>query len=167
MPLTTNIRAGIDALLTGSTDLGSTSAPLAVTYTKSLASGTGSGQADLVWADINTLAASATTDVDLAGTLPGALGGTVVFVKVKAILLYADEGNTNNVVLGGAAATQFVGPFGAATHTVAVPPGGVVVLTAPAAGWTVTAGSADFLRVANSAAGTSVTYRLIVIGTSA
>lgn len=167
MPLTTNIRSGIDALLTGAVDLGSPTTPLSLSYTKSLASGTGSGQADLAWTDLNTLAASATTDIDLAGTLAGALGGAVVFAKVKAIMLYADEGNTNNVVLGGAAATQFVGPFGSATHTVAVPPGGMVKLTAPIAGWTVTAGSADLLRVANSAAGTSVTYRIIIIGTSA
>lgn len=167
MALNTSIRAGIDALLTGTTDLGSTSAPLAISYTKSLSSGTATGQADLVYADVNTLAASATLDVDLAGTLPGALGGTVVFAKVKAILLYADEGNTNNVVLGGAAATQFVGPFGAATHTVAVQPGGVALLSAPGAGWTVAAGSTDFLRVANSAGSTSVTYRMIIVGTSA
>lgn len=167
MPLSTNIRASIDALLTGTADLGSTSAPLGWTYTKSLASGTGSGQADLVWADVNTLAASANVDVDLAGTLTGALGGTVTFVKVKLIAVYADEGNTNNVVVGGAAATQFVGPFGAATHTVAIPPGGALVMSAPAAGWAVAAGSTDFLRIANSGGTTGVTYRAIIVGTSA
>lgn len=168
MALYTTISAGVNALLTGSSDLGGTSTPQNLSYAKTLTSGTASGQADLVWGDTNTLAASANTDVDLAGSLTGALGGTVTFVKVKAIMLYADEGNTNNVVLGNAASNGFVGPFGAATHTISVAPGGCAVLVAPGtAGWAVTATTADLLRVANSGAGTSVTYKILIVGTSA
>jgi hypothetical protein len=121
----------------------------------------------VAWGKTATLAASANEDLDLAGSLSAALGGSAVFVKVKAIQVTADEANTNNVIIGGAAATQFVGPFGAATHTVAVQPGGTFMVVAPAAGWTVGAGASDFLRVANSAAGSSVTYKILVIGTSA
>mgnify|MGYP000488088098 CR=1 FL=1 len=69
--------------------------------------------------------------------------------------------------LGVFLAYGFVGPFGSATHTVALPPGGNLILTAPASGWTVTAGTGDLLRVANSGAGTSVTFDIIIIGTSA
>jgi hypothetical protein len=168
MALYTNISAGVNALLTGTSDLGGTSTAQNVSYAKTLTSGTGAGQADLVWGDNNTLAASATTDIDLAGALTGALGGTVTFAKIKAIFLYADEGNTNNVVLGAAASNQFVGPFGAATHTIAVPPGGCAVLVAPGtAGWAVTAATGDLLRVANSGAGTAVTYKILIVGTSA
>lgn len=167
MGLYTNISAAVTALLSGSGDLGTPSAPQTLGYAKTLTSGTGSGQADLVWGDTNTLAASANTDIDLAGSLTGPLGATLTFAKIKAVFVYADEGNTNNVVLGGAASNAFVGPFGAATHTIAVPPGGSVLLTAPAAGWPVTAATADLLRVANSGAGSSVTYRVILIGTSA
>lgn len=169
MALTTKIAVAVQALLTGSTDLSQTSAPHRASYSASWGSGTGSGQADLVWGDTNTLAASANTDLDLAaGALTGALGGTLTFARVKAILLIADAGNTNNVVLGGAASNQFVGPFGAAAQTIAVPPGGVAVLTAPGAtGWPVTAGTGDLLRIANSGAGSTVTYKVVIIGTSA
>lgn len=121
--------------------------------------------ADAVFNKRATLAASATVEHDLAGTLEDPLGQVVVFAKVYAIAVYAESTNTNNVVLGGAAANAFVGPFGATAHTVAVGPGGSVLLINPA-GWTVTAGTADLLKVANSGAGTSVGYRLTVIGST-
>ncbi|GAA3877825.1 hypothetical protein GCM10022243_48170 [Saccharothrix violaceirubra] len=168
MPLQTNLGAAITALLTGTTDLGPASTPQNLSYARTWTSGTAAGQADLVWGDTNTLAASATTDVDLAGSLTGPLGGTITFARVKAILLTADAGNANNVVLGAAASNAFVGPFGASTHTVAVQPGGSVLLVAPGAtAWPVTASTADLLRVANSGAGTAVTYSLLIVGASA
>lgn len=167
MALVTDISLRVKALLSGASDLGDASATKTLTYGKNLPSGTASGQADQAWADTGQLAASATVDLDLAGSLSGPLGGTLTFVKVKSIHLYADEGNTNNVVVGGAAATQFVGPFGAATHTIAVPPGGMFSITYPTTGWTVAAGSTDFLRLANSGAGSVVNYKILIIGTSA
>lgn len=168
MALTTKLTGAINATLTGTGDLGTPLVPLPLSFARDWTSGTASGQADLVWGDTNTLTASSTTDIDLAGALTGPLGGTLTFVRVKAILLVADAGNTNNVVLGNAAANAFVGPFGAATHTVAVQPGGMAMLVAPGAtAWTVTAGTGDLLRVANSGAGTSVTYSILIVGASA
>lgn len=112
-----------------------------------------------------TLAASATVEHDLAGTLEDPLGQVVVFAKVYAIAIYAESANTNNVILGGAAANGFSGPFGDPTDTVVVRPGGSALLINPA-GWSVTAGTGDLLKIANSAAGTSVSYRLTVIGST-
>lgn len=167
MALTTTIETRINAFESGPAGFSATEARHGINYAKTLTSGTATGQADVAWGKTNTLAASANEDLDLAGSLTKALGGTATFVKVKAVQVTADEGNTNNVVVGGAAATQFVGGFGAATHTFAVPPGGTFMVTAPAAGWTVAAGSTDFLRIANSGAGSTVTYKILVVGTSA
>jgi hypothetical protein len=136
-------------------------ARLAITFQN----GTGLNQANAVFSDRRTLSASANEDLDLAGVLVSAFGATLTFTKIKAIFVGAAAANTNNVVVGGAAATQFVGPFGAATHTVAVPPGGVFMIATPTlAGWAVAAGSTDFLRIANSAGGTSVTYDILILG---
>jgi hypothetical protein len=133
----------------------------------SLATGTGSGQADLLYAGTRTLAASATEDIDLAGTfLQDVFGANLTFVKIKYIYVKAASGNTNNVIMGGASATQFVGPFGAATHTLAFVPGAWSEFMHPTTGWTVTAGSTDLLKFANSAAGTSVSWDLVIAGTS-
>lgn len=168
MPLTTNVSLLVRALLTGATDHAPLTAPHALSYATGWASGVAANQADLVWSDKRTLAASANEDLDLAGVLAGALGGTVTFARVKLLMVLADAANTNNVVVGAAAATAWVGPFGAGTHTVAVQPGGCALFAAPGAtAWPVGAGATDFLRIANSAGGTSVTYDVLAIGASA
>lgn len=167
MALTTTISLNVKALLTGATDLAQTVSPHLINFAVSWASGTGANQADVVWGDERTILASGTDDLDLAGALTGALG-TVTFAKVKLIVVTANAGNTNNVVVGGAASAQFVGPFGANTHTASAAPGGFVAFGNPSsAGWAVTGTTADLLRVANSAAGSSVTYKALIVGTSA
>lgn len=130
--------------------------------------GTGASKADKIYTERVTLTASATETLDLAGSLVDALGAVCTFVAVKAIILVAAAGNTNDVVLGGAAATQFVGPLGDATDKVKVRPGGFLACIAPdATGWQVGAGSSDNLKIANGGGTTSVTFDLIIIGASA
>lgn len=165
--LSTTLYAAITLNLIGSPDLGAAKYSLRMDALATMANGTGDNQADLVFVDRRTLAASASENLDLAGALADPLGATLTFVAVKAILIKAATGNTNNVVLGGAASNAFVGPFGAAAQTLAVPPGGGVLLAAPKSGWVVTAGTGDILKVANGGAGTSVTYDIVIIGTSA
>ncbi len=112
-----------------------------------------------------TLSASATEDLDLSGVLTDAFGATFTATEVMAIVVEAASGNTNNVVIGGASANHFVGPFGAAAHTLAVKPGQYLALI-DNQGWAVTAGTGDLLKVANSSSGTPVTYTITVIGRS-
>ena len=127
--------------------------------------GGGANQVDKLWHDQRTLTASSAEDLDLAGALVDAYGTTLTFTTVKLIAVYAAAANTNNVVVGGAAANTFVGPFSDATDQVEVPPGGCFLVTHPAAaGWTVTAGTGDILEVTNSAGGTSVTYDIVIAG---
>ena len=133
-----------------------------------LANGTGIGQADKIWSDTRTIAPSGTDDIDLAGALTDALGALVTFARVKVMMFYAYSSNVNNLIIGNAAATQFLSWVGAATHVVNVRPGGLLLLGAPdATAYVAGAGTADLLRVTNSAAGTSVTYDVVLIGASA
>ncbi len=165
MSLTTKIRLVISAALSSTIGLSAVAAPVAVNNLLELANGTGADQANQVFSDQRTLAASATENLDLAGALTDAFGGTVAFTKIKALMIKAAAGNTNNVVVGGAASNGFVSPFGGATHTVSVPPGGTLLLTAPdATGFAVTAGTADLLKVANGGGGTGVTYDIVLVG---
>lgn len=155
-------------MLTGTPDLGEAMAQFLGFADTVLQNGTGDNQADKAFSNTRSLAASATEDLDLAGgTLIDPLGAPVTFAKIRAIIVKAAVGNTNNVVIGGAAANAFVGPLGAANNTVAVPPGGAYKVSSPKASWPVTPGTDDLLRIANSGAGTSVQYDLILIGTSA
>ena len=143
-------------------------APLARTYQLQYSTGTGANQADRIWHDQRTIAASGTDDLDLAGVLVDVFGATVTFARIRAIVVQAASGNTNNVVIGAAASNQFATWVGAATHTVNVRPGGLFTLAATdATSYAVTAGTGDLLRIANSGAGTSVTYDVVLIGASA
>ena len=146
------------------------SAALNRTYSTALTNGTGAGNADKIWHDQRTLAASATEDLDLAGSLTDALGNAVVFARIKGIIVFAAAANTNDVLVGGVAAglSTIIQPQ--TTGLVVVRPGAVFAVMAGVAdstGYAVTATTADLLHVANSTSGTPVTYDIIVVGTSA
>lgn len=166
MGLSATIKTDVAFSVSGAPDFGKVSGKFDGWGDRSLGNGVASEQADVVFSKSYTIAASGTQDIDLAGALVNQIGGAAVFAKVKAILIRARDGNTNNVIVGNGT-NPFVGPFGAGAHTVAVPPGGRFSISAPKAGWAVTGGSADVLKLANSAGGTSVTVDVVIIGTSA
>lgn len=167
MPLHTVVHASIEGEYRKSTDLSQAVYPIRRAASIVIKDGTGTGRADILFDDERTIAASANEDLDLAGVLADAFGRIVTAVRVKAIEMSADATNTNNVVIGGSASNQFVGFFGAGTHTVALNPGGRFVIADPGDGWVVTPGTGDLLRVANSGAGSAVKYRIKIIAASA
>ena len=168
MALATDISIQVIATLTKAFDLVTGSVPLNKRTLISLATGTGASQADKIFHDQRTLAASATEDLDLAGGLTDAFGDTITFVRIKGLLVVAAAANTNNVLVGGAAANQFINWVSDATDKVVVRPGGALLVAAPdATAYVVTAATGDLLRIGNGAAGTSVTYDIVLLGASA
>lgn len=170
MPLTSSLRLAVAAKLTSPLDLGTAVAPVSADYSVSLADGSAVGQANRVFADTRSLSASATEDLDLAGVLTDAFGAAITFARIKAMVIKAAAGNTNNVIVGGASATQFLSWVGAATHTLTLRPGATLALIAgeaDATGYVVGAGTADLLKIANSGGVTPVSYDIVLIGASA
>lgn len=167
MPLASQVNLTLAAQLDTALDLATASVPLSVSRAFSMANGTGLGQADKIFHDRRTLTASATEDLDLAGVLLDPFGAAITFARIKVLLIAADSANTNNVIVGNATTNGFISWVGAATHTVTVRPGGLLLLAAAdATSYAVTAGTADLLKILNSAGGTSVTYDVVLIGTS-
>ena len=166
MSVSATIKASVSGSQSGAKDLGTVSFPFALAANSSLADGTGAGQADVLFTDSRTLAASATEDLDLAGSLTDALGATLTMAKLKFVMIKAASGNTNDVVLSRPAANG-VPLFDAAGDSIAIKPGGVFMWAVPGSGVTVTAGTGDLLTLTNSAAGTSVSYDIVLMGTSA
>lgn len=158
----------IAATLTSAGDLVGASAPLSISQQITFTEGTGANQANRVWSDTRTLTASATEDLDLAGSaLLDPYGAAVVFARVKGLFVRAASGNTNNVVLGGVTNgwAALISP--AASGLVTLRPGAVLAVFDPSAtGMAVTAGTGDLLHVANSAGSTSVTYDIVIIGSA-
>jgi hypothetical protein len=128
--------------------------------------GTATGQADLCWSDNRTVAGSGTDALDLAGTLVGNLGGVLTIVKLKAVLVRAAAANVNPVRINRPASNG-VPLFLAASDGIDILPGGLFLWVAPGAGVTVTPATGDLINIDNGGAGTSVTYDVVFIGTSA
>ncbi len=172
MPLAnTQIGAFLKGDLSSALDLGTALFSSNLSRGTAFDNGTGAGQVDKIFTDTRVLNASASEDLDLAGVLTDAFGATITFARVKALLISAASGNTNNVVVGGVAAGLSAGPIlPQTTGQVVVRPGGGVAFwvgSADATGYVVTATTADLLHIANSGAGTSVTYDVAIVGCSA
>lgn len=165
--LLTTLKPGLSWVYESTADLDERTSKLSAPAEIELENGTAASKADLCFSDTRQLAASANEDLDLAGSLPDAFGTTLTFVKIKHIYIKAAAANTNSVIVKPASSNGFTGPFGAATHTLTIPPGGYIELSAPVSGWAVTAGTGDKINIANSAAGTTVDYDIIIVGTSA
>jgi hypothetical protein len=159
-----NVTLKIDSMLLKALDLDTATDPLLISILSTLSNGTASGNASQQWHDTRTLTASATEDLDFAGSLTNAFGVTLTFAKIKLILVRAATGNTNDVQFQRATANG-VPLFMAALDGIALGPGEWFVYFSPTTGKTVTAGTGDLFTVTNSAGGTSVSYDIVVIGT--
>lgn len=159
-----SIAVDIKAQQIGTADLGTPRAPANLSALLQFIPGTDTtSKADLLFADERTLAASATENLDMAGVLTTGLGATITAAEVVAIYIEADPTNVNDVIVGGAASNAFVGPLSGTTPALSVAPGDFHLLTCKR-GWLVTAGTGDILKATNGAAGTPVSYSIVVIG---
>lgn len=169
MALTSDLGISVSATLTKTADLSTASDPMSWRRAVHLESGTTAGKADMRFADTRTLAASATEDLDLAGVLTDVYGTALTFVRIKGIFISASAANSNNVIIGAAASNQWAGLLNT-TGTLTLRPGATFAAVSgstDATAMAVTAGTGDLLKVANSGAGTSVTYDIVIIGASA
>lgn len=167
MTLSATLTAKLLAEQSSALDLGVVAFDLNEIKSIALADGTGADQADQMWTDQRTIAASGTDDLDLAGSLVNALGATATFARIRALYVAAALGNTNNVLVGGAT-SAFVNWVSDTSDKVVVRPGGFLLLAnRDATGYAVTASTADILRIANSGSGTSVSYDIVLVGSSA
>jgi hypothetical protein len=170
MTLVTELTMQAVCNLTAARDLVTSAAPLNYRNRVNLTSGTGAGAADLMFSDTRTIAASSDDDLDLAGGLTDNLGTALTFVKVKALIVVAAAANTNNVLIGGDATSTFLTWVESEPDAVVLRPGaGLALFAGPAdaTGYAVTASTGDLLRISNSGAGSSVTYDIVIVGTSA
>ncbi len=167
MSLEARMHFGFSAIQKAASDLGQPDFTVPKPPEMVLNNGTGNNQADELFTDKRTLAASATESLDLAGVLLNAFGVAITFVKIRGIYIKALAANTNDVQVKGAAVNGFIGPFNALADQVNIPPGGAWQIAAPVLGWAVTAGTGDLLDVTNGAGGTSVDYEVEIVGATA
>lgn len=159
------MKVNIQGTLTASQNLGSASYNLNQTYAINLLQGSAANQADIIFANTYTIAASGTQLLDLYGVLTDAHGNTINMTLVKGIFVYAYPGNTNNVLVGGAASNAFATWCNANTDQVIVRPGGFMMLgSTDLTSYQVNSSTGHILQLANSSSGTSVQCDVVLIG---
>lgn len=164
MALVTTVTLQISSTYSLALDLVTKSAVLIKSPFVQLDSGTGLGQADVIFSDTRSTAATDSLDM-IGGGLLDNLGNVWAPARIKAIIVVAAAANPGNVLLRRPAANG-VPFFTAAADEAPIHPGGIFVLIAPsAAGYPVTTATADLIDLA-AGAGT-VTYDIYLIGASA
>jgi hypothetical protein len=122
------------------------------------------GTGDILASVRRTLAASASENIDLFGSvITNPFGAALTSAEITAIYIEADASNTNDVVFFGAASNAFNGPLTGTTPKLAVGPGDFQLLT-NRKGWTVTNSTGDIILVANGGAGSQVIYNMTIFG---
>lgn len=150
--------------MTQTTDLSLPSDAISRDYTLTYANGTGASQANMWWHDQRTLGASATEDLDLAGSLTSVFGTSITLTSIKGIFAFAATANTNNVNVTRPAANGIPWLL-AAGDGIGLKPGAWLAWFDPSAnGATVTAATGDLITFTNSAGSTSVTYDVFLLG---
>lgn len=172
MALSGTIKASLRAVQTGANDFGGPNFTPSIEAQLDLLDGTTAGKADRIWVDERTVASASNDDLDLTGTLTDAFGTTLAQVELVAIFIInaprSGAANTTTLTVG-AGSNPVTGFLGGTTPTLGpIRPGQFVLIAGgDAAGIaTVTAGTGDILRIANSS-GASATYQIGIVGRSA
>ncbi len=133
-----------------------------------LESGTVVNEQDLLWYDIGrTLAASASENLDLAGSLSDPFGDTITMAKLKGIYIHNKNTTAGDVLQFGNNAAH-VPLFSAVTTSFDIGPGATFFWLDPSlAGVTVTAGTGDIISLAETGAANTLTFDIAIWGTSA
>jgi hypothetical protein len=135
-----------------------------------LVDGTADDQADLFYRSPSSglsLAAGATLNLDLSGITDDALGDDIALARVKTLFVRNLSLLTTGPVVrvGAAAANAWQGPLSVGGY-VDVPPFGDQLWRHPKAGWVVTPGTVDILRLLNLDGVNAALLELFIAGAS-
>ena len=147
-----------------SADLNSQRGVLSLVTEDSLATGTAVEQANALWYDTRTLAATA-ENLDLAGGVTDAFGDALTFTKIKKLLIRNNNTTSGQVlIVGPATASGITTIWGTVTTSgETIGANGVMMKANPTAGFAITSATADLLRL--DAGTCTVVYDIVVIGT--
>lgn len=135
-------------------------------FSTSLADGTAANQANRLYVDQGSIAASGSLVLDLAGSLTDVFGATITMARVKSFYIEMTGASSISIGANGAAPAPLW--FGdAATDFLTVRAGGCFFIHAPdATGYALTATSADKLKILNNDGAVAAAYKIAIVGAS-
>ena len=136
-------------------------------YSKSTTNGTGAaGTADLIYAAAGTIAASATLNLDFAGSLASFFGTTITMARMKFLFLHHTTDTTATSLTIGNHANPLALTSG--TDTISLRNGGILLFgDSGGTGIAITGGATDALKIVNADGANTATYNVCAIGGSA
>jgi len=167
MPLTTTLSGLLDFNLTSTSGGTTGSYHPTIDFSDSLASGVIVDTGDLLYVSKATaLGGSATTNLDVAGSLTDGFGATFTAVKIKCLFIHNLSTTAGNTITIGNGTNPLL-IFGTGSHTHTIGPNGILLIWEPSlAGKAVTASTGDILKILNDTAN-AITYDIAIVGTSA
>jgi len=147
-------------------DLMNPQSTFSINENQSITNGADTNEGNFVFSDLGTIAASGSVTIDLKGSLVDIFGNTVDMDILKVIIVR----NTSDQQTGGAitsnltVATNGIGFLTGTTPLVHVGPGSVFCASDLADGWTLAAGSADTVTIANTNTEAHAAYEFMVMG---
>lgn len=141
-----------------------------ITLKSALTEGTGSGQANQLWVDRRYVSSvSANDDIDLSGALVNTFGDAAQFSKVKGIIIVnRATASGDRLVVGGGSNPVTDWFNGVSASRLVVGPGPApFILGDFVAGFTISAGTADTLRIAYGGSSGYITYDIGIVGLKA
>jgi len=163
-----NVKGSLDWLFKDAQSLSTIADASKLEYAWSAADGTAAGQADKIWHDQRSLASAASEDLTLTALAVSLFDGalSIALAKVRAVWIVNTAATAGeDLLIGGAGGHEWSGPFGAAGQKIRCPADSCLLLTNKLAGWTVTAGATNLLRIANAGSGT-ISYKIVIVGVS-
>jgi hypothetical protein len=171
MTVSAKLSAVFEASQVGTNDYGGPNFSVILQDILQFSNGTGAGQANLLFVDERTLASAANDDLDLNGTALKTVYGVdiaattlVGAVIINAPKLASAAPNTTNLTIGGGTSpiTTFMG--GTTPTFGPLRPGAYLSFGCDAVGGfgAIVAGTADILRISNSA-GAAATYQIALL----
>lgn len=133
-------------------------------YNKSLLLGGAVNQAEAQWSETDrVILEGASETFDLTSLTRTVFSGTLttVFQNVKGLLIVNTSTSGGHLLVGNAAANEWVGPFGAAGDTIKVPLDSPVMVANRQCGWLVDDSNKN-LKIA--AVNGDVTYSITIVG---
>lgn len=160
MSLTTSLKLTLTATLTKVLDLVTSTAPLSVAKTVTMADGVSANKADSVFSDTR-LVSDGDVDLGTGTALKDAVGDEFSPAKFKLVYIEAAAANAASVVIGGQA--EPLALFVDASDKMSIPPGGVFLYAAPVDGVAIGNNATDKLKIAGTAGDS---FKITIIGTS-
>lgn len=163
MAISGTIKCSCNLVETSALDLSTPRDALNFSESHTLTDGSGADQIDELFHDTRAIAAAANDDLDLAGGLTDAFGNTITFASIK-MLQIVNNGDTE-IKIDQSVANDWSTAIATA---ITIPAGASIQLVNPtAAGWAVTAGTADLLRITNNDGSVAASYQIAIAGVSA